>query len=189
MLGTKLAFRQKSNYINVRLANNKRVLKNYIESPLTYEYNLLLAIHSSKVTSLFSSFVSIGGKALEQFTWLQQQRQQISSDKRFPCYRTARKGKSNRHSIGSWQPFLHIHWYRTERHPGTRWLFIKNNEMETWKEIYVIQFECNGKYNTGNTISVAFFHALKHVEKVFSLISTTHRYQINATIFQKPLRN
>lgn len=90
MLRTKLGFRQKSNYINIRLANNKRVLKNYIESPLTYEYNLLLAIHSSKVTSLFSSFVSIGGKALEQFTWLQQQRQQTTNV--FPATEQHAKG-------------------------------------------------------------------------------------------------
>ena len=153
LLRTKLGFRQKSNYINVRLANKKRVLKNYTESPLTHEYNRSLAFHSSKVTSLFSSFVSIGGKALEQFTWLQQQRQQISSDKRFPCYKTARKGKSNRHSIGSWQPFLYIHGYRTERHPGTRWLFIKNNEMETWKEIYK-SFNLNAMGNTTQEIQL-----------------------------------
>lgn len=69
LLRTKLSFRQNSDYyISVRLANNEQLRKNYTESPLTHECNLLLAFQSSKVTSLFSSVVSIGGKALEQFS-------------------------------------------------------------------------------------------------------------------------
>lgn len=69
LLRTKLSFRQNSDYyVSVRLANNEQLRKNYTESPLTHECNLLLAFQSSKVTSLFSSVVSIGGKALEQFS-------------------------------------------------------------------------------------------------------------------------
>lgn len=69
LLRTKLSFRQNSDYyISVRLANNEQLRKNYTESPLTHECNLLLAFQSSKVTNLFSSVVSIGGKALEQFS-------------------------------------------------------------------------------------------------------------------------
>lgn len=69
LLRTKLSFRQNSDYyISVRLANNEQLRKNYTESPLTHERNLLLAFQSSKVTNLFSSVVSIGGKALEQFS-------------------------------------------------------------------------------------------------------------------------
>ena len=69
LLRTKLSFRQNSDYyISVKLANNEQLRKNYTESPPTHECNLLLAFQSSKVTSLFSSVVSIGGKALEQFS-------------------------------------------------------------------------------------------------------------------------
>lgn len=69
LLRTKLSFRQNSDYyISVRLANNEQLRKNYTKSPLTHECNLLLAFQSSKVTNLFSSVVSIGGKALEQFS-------------------------------------------------------------------------------------------------------------------------
>lgn len=69
LLRTKLSFRQNSDYyISVRLANNEQLRKNYTKSPLTHECNLLLAFQSSKVTSSFSSVVSIGGKALEQFS-------------------------------------------------------------------------------------------------------------------------
>lgn len=69
LLRTKLSFRQNSDYyISVRLANNEQLRKNYTESPPTHECNLLLAFQSSKVTSSFSSVVSIGGKALEQFS-------------------------------------------------------------------------------------------------------------------------
>ena len=68
VLRTKLSFRQNSDYLSVRLANNEQPLKNHTDSPLTHGCNVLLAFQSSKLTSLFSSVFSIGGKVLEQFT-------------------------------------------------------------------------------------------------------------------------